>query len=256
MTKYIPSMCTDGPAVASTCKTATFPSGSSAYDLTATTIANLSDSYNGLFEFWANTDGTWNGFCTKQWDNVSQSCTSTKGTISDFINVNQLPNVQWIGNSCNTPFAVQSYNASTKKGVMAWGSNPSLGCSGNYQFTAAKVVETSNFEVINMAGKDVLIVPSPAIYRANNPSNDAPYRIFAVLTSSKGVTGVWDGNFYPTSFKQSIPFTGDPSTNTQIINTVMFDAILKQKGITAYPYKGKSSSGTWNGSPVPSTNPN
>jgi hypothetical protein len=36
----------------------------------------------------------------------------------------------------------------------------------------------------------------------------------------------------------------------------MFDAILKQQGLTPYPYKGKSSSGTWNGSYVPSTDPN
>ena len=256
MTKYIPSMCTDGPAVASSCKTATFPTGSSAYDLTATTIANLSGSYNGLFELWTNNDGTWDGYCTKAWDNVNSKCTSKTGTLTDFINWTRFPNVQWTGDSCNVPFSVQSYNDSTKKGVMAWGSNPSLGCAGNYQFTAAKVVETSNFEVINLAGKDVLVVPTPAIYRANNPSSDEPYRIFAVQTSTKGVTGVWNGSYAPTNFKQSIPFTGDPSTNTQIISTVMFDAILKQKGISAYPYKGKSSSGKWNGSPLPSIDPN
>ena len=139
---------------------------------------------------------------------------------------------------------------------MAWGSNPTLGCSGNYQFTESKVVETSKFEVITLGGKEVLIVPTPAIYRANNPSSQEPYKIFAVHTSSKGTTGVWNGDFSPTGYKVSIPFTGDPKTNTQIISPTMFDAILKQKGITAYPYKGKSSSGKWNGSSLPSTDPN
>jgi hypothetical protein len=256
MTKYIPSMCTNGPAIASTCAAATFPTGSSAYDLTATTIATLDGAYNGLFTLWANIDNTWEGYCTKAWDNVNSKCTSKTGTLIDFINLTKLPNVQWMGDSCNTPFAIQSYSASTKKGVIAWGSNPTLGCSGNYQFNADKIVETSNFEVISLAGKDVMIVPTPAIYRVNNPSSDAPYRIFAVQTSTTGVTGVWGGSYFPTKFKESIPFTGDPATNTQIISTVMFDAILKQKGIAAYPYKGKSSSGKWNGSAVPSIDPN
>lgn len=256
MTKFIPSMCTSGPAIASTCSTATFPTGSSAYDLTATTTASLGGTYNGLFELWTNTDGTWNGFCTKQWDTVNQTCTSSSGTLTDFIRYASFPNNQWTGNSCNTPFAFQSYDPFARTGVIAWGSNPTLGCGGNYQFTSAKVVETGNFKIVTLAGKDVLIVPTAAIYRANNPANDEPYMIFAVHTSSTGVTGVWNGSYYPVDFKQSIPFTGDPATNAQIMNTVMFDAILKQKGVTPYPYAGKSSSGKWNGSYVPSTSSN
>jgi hypothetical protein len=256
MVDFIPSMCDSGSGVLSTCKTATFPAGSSAYDLTATTIANLSGSYNGLFELWVNTDGSWNGFCTKQWDQASQSCASNSGTVTDFIKWATFPNNQWTGDSCNTPFSFKSYDSTSRKGTMVWGSNPNQGCSGNFQFTSANVKETSNFEVITLAGKDVLIVPTPAIYRANNPSSNKPYFVFAAITSKLGVTGVWDGAFYPTNFKESIPFTGDPATNTQIINSVMFDAILKQKGIPPYPYKGKSSSGTWNGSSLPSTSPN
>ena len=259
MAKFIANLCnsSSSPAVASGCSTATFPTGSSAYDLTSATTASLtSTSYNGLFELWANIDGTWNGYCTKQWDNVSQSCTSSTGTVADFIKWATFPNNQWTGNSCNTPFAFQSYDPGTKKGVIAWGSNPDLGCSGNYQFTSAQVKETGNFEVITLGGKDVLIVPTPAIYRVNNPSENKPYIIFAALKSSKGVYGVWDGAYYPSNFKESIPFTGDPAINTQIMNTVMFDAILQQKGITPYPYAGKSSSGTWNGSWIPSTSPN
>ncbi len=253
MTKFIPSMCSSGQAVLSSCSSATFPSGSSAYDLTSTTIANLPGKYNGLFSLWTNIDGTWNGFCTKDYDQVSQSCTSPTGTLLDFINWSMKPfNQQSIGDSCNTPFRVKSYQPSSKTGVIEWGSNSS-GCSGNYQFSK---VESSNFEVITLGGNDVLITPSPAILRSNNASQNAPYQIIAKVTSRTKVTGVWHGDFYPTNFKESIPFTGDPATNTQIINSVMFDAILKQKGITPYPYKGKSSSGTWNGSYVPSTNPN
>jgi hypothetical protein len=65
------------------------------------------------------------------------------------------------------------------------------------------------------------------------------------------VPGIWSGSYSPVSFKQSIPFTGDPSTNSQIISRVMFDAILKQQGIAAYPYTSKSSSGTFTGNIAP-----
>lgn len=185
---------------------------------------------------------------------MTNSCSSDKGTVSDFIKWTKFPNIQSRGDACNTPFSVQSYDETTKKGVMNWGSNPNLGCSGNYQFNSSNVVETSEFEVVRIGGTDVLITPAPAIYRANNPSQTAPYLTFTALKNKAGVTGIWSGAYFPVNFKESIPFTGDPSTNTQIINTVMFDAILKQKGISAYPYKNPSSSGKYNG--TTSTNPN
>ena len=256
MTQFIPNMCKPGagPAIASSCATATFPAGSSAYDLTATITSTIAGTYNGMFDTWVHSDGSWGGYCTKEWDSTTYSCGSDKGTLLDFIKWNQFPNIQSRGDSCNTPFSIKKYDETTKKGEIYWGSNPNLGCSGNYQFNVSKVVETSEFEVVRIGGTDVLIVPAPAIYRANNPSQTAPYLTFTALKNRAGVTGIWSGAYYPVNFKESIPFTGDPATNTQIINTVMFDAILKQKGITPYPYKSPSSSGKYNG--TTSTNPN
>ena len=254
MTKFIPSMCQagSGPAIASSCTTATFPTGSAAYDLTASVNSKLTGTYNGLFELWATKEGTWSGYCTTE---NGSNCTSSTATVLDLIKWTQGANrVQFIGDGCNIPFNIKSYNESTKKGVINWASNTNEGCTGNFTMTDANVAATSEFEVIKAAGKDVLIVPTPAIYRARNPSSDKPYIIFAVQKSSTGKTGVWNGGYYPVDFKQSIPFTGDPATNTQVMNTVMFDAILKQKGITPYPYKGASSSGKYNG--TTSTNPN
>jgi hypothetical protein len=255
MTKFIPNMCKPGtgPAIAASCAAATFPAGSSAFDLTASVTSTIKATYDGMFETWVS-DGSWGGYCTKEWDSTTYSCGSDKGTLLDFIKWNQFPNIQTRGDSCNTPFSIKSYNETTKKGQINWGSNPNLGCGGNYQFNASSVLETSDFEVVQVGGTDVLIVPTPAIFKVNNPSQDAPYLTFTVLKGSKGIKGVWSGSYYPVNFKQSIPFTGDPATNTQIINTVMFDAILKQKGITPYPYKKPSSSGTYNGKT--STDPN
>lgn len=254
MTKFIPSMCTpgSGPAIASSCPTATFPAGSAAYDLTASVTSKLTGTYNGLFGLWATKEGNWSGYCTTE---NSADCTSSTATVLDFIKWTQGANrVQFIGDGCNIPFNIKSYNESTKKGVINWASNTNEGCTGNFTMSSANVAATSDFEVIRAGGKDVLIVPTPAIYRARNPSDDKPYIVFTVQKSSTGKTGVWNGGYYPVDFKQSIPFTGDPATNTQVMNTVMFDSILKQKGITPYPYKGASSSGKYNG--TTSSNPN
>jgi hypothetical protein len=148
--------------------------------------------------------------------------------------------MQFTGDGCNTPFKILSYNTSIKKGQIQWGSRTNDCNIGSYQFEA---VETSDFEVITAAGKDILIVPTPATYRARNTSSDQPYLIFARQTSSNNVTGIWNGSYYPVGFKGSIPFTGDPATNSQIVSPALFNAVLIQQGITAYPYTGNSSSG-------------
>jgi len=251
MKTFIPSLCDNGPAVANNCTTATFPDGSYAYDLTASTASTYTGvtaggvAYNGLFELWVTNDGSWNGLCTGS----GNPCTSNSGTLFDFINWAKT-GVQSIGNSCNVPFKIRSYDATAKTGVIDWDSNQNGGCSNSYNSNNFQSVESSSFNVMTVGGKDVLIVPSPAIYRANNPSSNEPFMIFASQTTGSGgsaVTGIWHGAYFPVGFKESIPFTGDPATNTQVINTVMFDAILKIKGIKAYPYTGASSSGTYNG---------
>jgi hypothetical protein len=174
----------------------------------------------------------------------AQSCASNDATIFDFIEWSSAGsgnnyNYQFIGDSCNTPFRIASYNPTARTGTINWSRNNGSCNSPNVSST----VETSNFEVINAGGKDVFIVPTPAIFRANNPSSNEPFRIFTVLTKDNGITGVWSGSYYPVNFKNSIPFTGDIQTNSQIMNRAAFDEILRQIGYDPYPYTGRSSSG-------------
>jgi hypothetical protein len=201
----------------------------------------LTGTYNGLFQLWARKDNTWDGY-----DTGKQMGRNATGTLFDFIEHTKTRH-QFTGDSCNVPFRIESYDAASKKGKIQWGSQMN-GCRTPGPFS---VVERSDFEVINAAGKDVLIVPTPAIHRTNNTTDDKPYIIFAQQRSTSNVPGIWSGSYSPVSFKQSIPFTGDPSTNSQIISRVMFDAILKQQGIAAYPYTSKSSSGTFTGNIAP-----
>jgi hypothetical protein len=245
MTKLIPGMCTRtytgvGPQILSTCTTATFPTGSSGYDLTSTTVSKLTGTYNGLFKLWARKDNSWSGYGT--------GANQSSGTIFDFIEYTKT-NMQFIGSGCNTPFKILSYNTSTKEGKVQWGSRTNdCNTAGSYQFQA---VETSDFKVIAAGGKDIFIVPTPATFRARNSSSDQPYLIFARQTSSNNVSGIWSGAYYPVNFKGSIPFTGDPATNSQIVSPTLFNAVLIQQGITPYPYTGQSSSGTYTGNIAP-----
>jgi hypothetical protein len=228
MSQFIPGLCNVIPGLtrAANCSTAVFPAGSSAYDLTATTESRLTGTYNGLFTLWARKDNSWAGYQT--------AANQTSGTIFNFIEHTKT-NVQYIGDSCNTPFKILSYNTSTKKGKIQWGSQPvsNTSCSSPATFAA---VETSDFDVITAAGKDIFIVPTPAIYRANNSYANQPFMIFAQQTSSTNKTGIWNGSYDPVGFKISIPFTGDPATNSQVVSPALFNAVLIQMGVTAYPY--------------------
>lgn len=243
--EFIPGYCAGNPKKLSTCEGATFPVGSFAYDLTQSTESTLSGPYPGLFKLWVS-NNDWKGYCTK--DNA-QDCRTDDATIFDFINWTTVKpgnnyNYQYIGNSCNTPFRIASYNPSTRKGTFNWSYN-SNGCTNKADPSQFKVLETSEFEVINLGGKDLVIVPTPATLRANNPSDNEPYRIFAVHENERGVKGVWNGVYNPINFKSSIPFTGDIKLNSQIMNKTSFDAIIKQVGYTPFPYEGASSSGTY-----------
>jgi hypothetical protein len=236
MSQFIPGLCriTPGLTLAVNCSTAIFPTGSSAYDLTSTTVSTIPGTYNGLFQLWAD-KVSFNGYRTS-----NAQVNPTAGTIFDFIEHTKT-NVQYVGGGCSNPFKILSYNTSTKKGQIQWGSQGN-GCQNPSPFA---VVETSDFEVISAAGKDVFIVPTPAAYRVRNPSSDQPYLIFARQTSSRNISGIWSGAYYPVGFKGSIPFTGDPSTNSQVVSPALFNAVLIQQGITPYPYTGNSSSGTY-----------
>jgi hypothetical protein len=245
MKDFIPSLCQGGFAGSNAaCATATFPSGSKAYDLTMTASSTLPGNYNGIFKLWVSKDEfDWSGYCTAAYSG-GNNCVKPNATIFDFIDRTRVQ-IQFTGNNSNTPFKVLSYDAGTKKGVIGWGENLKSCPDGEWCFNDAdfKALESTNFEVIRVGNKDILITPTPATFRANNLNNDHPFIIFAPLPSSKGVTGIWNGSYYPVGFKTSIPFTGDPATNTQILSPTMFDAILKIQGITPFPYNSKSSSG-------------
>jgi hypothetical protein len=235
MTSYIPDLCASSssntPVV--NCSTATFPTGSYGYDLTVSIQSSIADpTYNGYFNL--NVDKTWTGYCTNN--------TCSTGTLASFINYTS-SNVQYMGSSCNTPFKITNYDTASKTGVISFASNTSGSC--NYDRNSFAVVETQNFSVITKGGKDLMIFPTPATYKVNNPGSNDPYKFFA--QGCLGTTtncGIYQGSYSPVNYSQSVPFNGNLLSNTQIVNPTLFNSVMSTQGNTAYPYKNSGSSGT------------
>jgi hypothetical protein len=238
--ELIPGICDDVSSAA--CKSAKFPDGSFVYDLSQSVQSTLTDKYPGRFRLWTSDDG-WKGYCTTS---NAQDCQRDGATIFDFIDWTRASNRnhQFIGNNCNTAFRIASYDSAGRKGTVSWSTNNG-DCERQDDNSIAKVLETTNFEIITAGGKDVFIVPTPATYYANNPSSDEPFRIFATQKNRDGFTGVWSGAYYPTDFKNTMAFTGDIGISSQFMNRITFDAILNLVGYAPYPYEGSSSSGPY-----------
>jgi hypothetical protein len=238
--ELIPGICDDVSSAA--CKSAKFPEGSFVYDISQSVQSTLTDKYPGRFRLWTSDDG-WKGYCTTS---NAQDCQRDDATIFDFIDWTRASNRnhQFIGNNCNTAFRIASYDSATRKGTVSWSTNNG-DCERQDDNSIAKVLETTNFEIITAGGKDVFIVPTPATYYANNPSSDEPFRIFATQRNRDGFTGVWSGAYYPTDFKNTMAFTGDIGISSQFMNRITFDAILNLVGYAPYPYEGSSSSGPY-----------
>lgn len=152
--EFISGYCNGNLKKLATCESATFQAGSYTYDLSESTESGLGVTYPGQFRLRVSNTDYWSGYCTK--DNV-QDCRTDDATIFDFISwmtvqVGVNYNYQYIGNSCNTTSRVASYNSSTRKGVMNWSYN-SAGCKNEAKPSKFKILETSEFEVINVAVK-------------------------------------------------------------------------------------------------------
>jgi hypothetical protein len=217
ITDFIPNLCKNGSGTISGCDAnATFPSGSIAYDLTVT---SKQDNYT----LWPSID-TWTGYNTVGTNDIYGFIAATK----------QYP--QWMGGGCNTGFMVASYDdkATPKatKGTVKWGTNTSKnGCT---DAKVASYTETTNFEIVTVGGKELIKIETANLFRSNNHDNRA-YTIFGYHKGTVN-SGVWNGEFKPANFKQSIQFTGDPNIGTQVVSPILLDSVLKQKGVTAYPY--------------------
>jgi hypothetical protein len=190
---------------------ATFPAGSFGVDLTRTVSADSYRIYGS---------DSWEGY---------------EPSLEEFLVVGSN---HWLGEGCNTYFGVTEVTKGSSgkvvSGKFGWARNNSEeGCTNaeRNDFT-----ETTAFEVVQVGDKSIVKVVRSNVYRKANPGDREPFTIFGEVANTNGVVGVFEGDMTPAKTKITIPFTGDPSRNFQVLTPQAFDAIINEMGIPAFPY--------------------
>ncbi len=186
---------------------AVFPADSIGYDLTFTLNKDV-------YTLWSSP--TWQGY--KNGNNAITQITGNSGLIA-YLKTNTI----CLGSNCQIGGLLASGDKSSMTGTIKWGS------STNGSVTSFP--EITNFSVITIGGKELLKVELPNLFRKLNPSDQHAYGIWGFING-----GMYSGDFTPANFKQSIPFTGNPSKGTQVVSPALFDAVLAQKGAPKFPY--------------------
>lgn len=235
-----------------TSSSAVFPVGSKAYDLTFSAT-------DDLYQLWGSS--TWSGYSFEGID--FEQPQNNKPTLALFIKELFKDN-QWVGSNCNVGFKVKSYNAATKKGVMQWAANPSKSCSGGGGQPNFTNAEETDFELDTVAGKELMFVNYPNLYRQLNPGDGiGGKKLFGVKTntitvyydpnsenrrvydpeSTSGLTakvitveGIYSGEFVPKGSAVTLTFNGDVGASAQVVNRTLFDAALQAVGIKPFVY--------------------
>jgi len=217
ITDFIKDLCDPNKSAKSaTCDPkAVFPAGSIAYDFTASASEDT-------YQLWGST--LWNGYT-----NGSNPITKITGDggFLDFLKTNNI----YKESNCAVAGTLKTGDKNSKSGTMQWAEAVN-GCNNGER----KYTEVTNFTVVTVGDREILKVEAPNMYRKLRPGNQRAYMIFGYV---KGTTksGMYDGEFSPANFKESIIFTGNPSNGTQIVSPTLFDAVMAQKGAPKYPYE-------------------
>jgi hypothetical protein len=190
---------------------ALFPTGSIAYDFTAS--VNF-DTY----QLWGSTE--WGGYTN---GTTPITKITGDGSLLDYLKTNNIHR----GPTCVT---LKTGDKNSKSGTMQWAEAVN-GCNNGER----KYTEVTNFTVVTVGDREILKVELPNMYRKLRPGNQSAYTIFGYVNGTKK-SGMYDGDFSPANFKQSIIFTGNPANGTQIVSPTLFDAVIAQTGAPKYPY--------------------
>lgn len=193
-----------------------FPAGSIGYDFSKQVNA---DSY----EF---SVGDWSGYM------YSGPNATSSPSLDSFISVLQ-SSTKWIADGgCNVRFKIGSISDDKTKGEMQWQYSTGASCN---DVAIVNSTETSNFIVKEVAGKKLMIVDVPSIYRAQKRGDIEPgcKIIFGVAKNILKVEGMFDGKYCPANAKSLSPFI---NSDSMILNKTLLDFILKERGMTPFAY--------------------
>ncbi len=226
----VPDLCSDGEDIEVGCNEfAELPSGSYVYDTTVTTPEN---DLGGSYVLWGS-NGTWEGYLPFS-SNDDQ-------TIQGFIDVFLAdPNrVAFKGDDCNTAFRVKSYDIEDSSGFIEWADNSNGTCGDeDFMWAEGDTPETLPFTVETVGSEIILKTRTPVVFRVNNPDERVPFLIFSQAPSGFGQNevGIYSGEFVPSGFKMSFPFTGNLDYAI-FASRVFVDFVLEQSGAPEFPYE-------------------
>ena len=219
----IPDLCSDGDddiPVPGCNPELPAPEGSYAYDAVHSAADN---DLGGYYELWFS---SWCGY-------VCDDAYET--TLSGFIAYHQAPlKHSSMGEDCNSPFRVKSYDADAKTGIFEWTSRDG-GCNSNWSWEENAVIEESEFSIVTVGNEEIIKTPTPRLLRANNPGENASSIMFGKAKNTKGDINIFGGRFYSSGTKFSLPFNGSVDY-TIFASRVLVDFVFEQTGMPAFPY--------------------
>jgi len=219
----IPDLCSDGDddiPVPGCNPELPAPEGSYAYDAVHSAADN---DLGGYYELWFS---SWCGY-------VCDDAYET--TLSGFIAYHQAPlNHSSMGEGCNSPFRVKSYDADAKTGIFEWTSRDG-GCNSNWGWEENAVIEESEFSIVTVGNEEIIKTPTPRLLRANNPGENASSIMFGKAKNTKGDINIFGGRFYSSGTKFSLPFNGSVDY-TIFASRVLVDFVFEQTGMPEFPY--------------------
>lgn len=132
---------------------------------------------------------------------------------------------------CNFMFSIDTYDLNSGLGQIKW--EYKAGTCSNLGAVAA--TEKTNFKVTDLAGKKLMIIDIPTIWRDKGPDwYDPGCKIsFAIVRNANLQNGLHDGEYCPANVKSVTPLISGKNIN---INKTLLDFILKERGMTPFPY--------------------
>jgi hypothetical protein len=192
---------------------AVFPANSTGY--------NIQVSYdNDQYQIRVPTDGSSN---------------FTAANMTSFIGTFQGTNYISLTGNCTIVITVESYNPTTKQGVINWYNNTSNSCTNlSNTIGAMTVAETTPFKVETHGNIDVLLVNYANAYYQATGNNDETllFGYVPANVSGNNTAGIYMGNFYSSKRTVSMYFgMSDPN----MMNTTAYNFLAGQYQLPNLP---------------------
>lgn len=241
--EVFPDACRNGSSLIAGCDPASpMPTGSFGYNLG---LEAGSDNY----EFWASAEWEGYNYSGKNWNDPASSAAPS---LDRFIEATSSDSGRQYKASCQIAFKINKATATT--GTFSWAYNKDASCANTGDELTWTFSEETDYVIKTVAGKEVMEVFVPNVYRAARPGDMVANCKFAfavvnrpVLKAGKSpysmnvadyelpatpLPGVYNGEFCPANVKAVFEFTGDLNASGQFMSRAAAEHLASQRGMT------------------------